>query len=57
MILLGLDIDEDEIIPDVPTSGDGVPPVLETPVVSTMEDVSTQTTPQLIVCLNEFTPS
>ena len=37
MIPLGLDVDEDEIIPNAPASGDDAPPVLETPAASAME--------------------
>ena len=39
MIPLGLNVDEDEIIPDAPASGDDTPPVLETPAASAMEEM------------------
>ena len=39
MIPLGLDVDEDEIIPDAPASGDDAPPMLETPAASAMEEM------------------
>ena len=47
MIPLGLDVDEDEIIPDAPASGDDVPPRAGDPSRQRNGDVSTRTTPQL----------
>jgi len=39
MISLGLDVDEDEIIPDAPAPSDDAPPALETPAASAMEEM------------------
>jgi molecular chaperone HtpG len=39
MISLGLDVDEDEIIPDAPAPSDDAPPALETPAASAMEEI------------------
>ena len=39
MIPLGLDVNEDKIIPDVPASGDDAAPVLETPAASAMQEM------------------